>query len=147
MGSICYTIHILMLKKIFILKFEGGTTMDVSTTSNAGGRLQISTDVIAKIAKMAALEIDGVCDVTMDNAGVKNLLNKIAQQNPIQVDLKNDVADITVGITVKMGTNIPDVSEKIQENIKNSVQNMTMISVAHVNIIVVGICANCEEEK
>lgn len=113
--------------------------MDVSTSSNAGGRLQISSDVIAKIAQIAALEIEGVAEVTLGSAGVKNLLNKIAPQNPIQVDLKDDVADITVAVCVKFGTKIPVVSEKIQENVKNSVQSMTQISVAQVNIVVTGI--------
>lgn len=113
--------------------------MDVSTTSNAGGSLQISSDVITKIANLAAMEIDGVNQVTMGVAGVKSLLNKIVPQNPIQVELKNDVAEITIGISVNPGVKIPEVSEKVQENVKNSVQNMTMISVAHVNVIVVGI--------
>ncbi|MDL2324757.1 Asp23/Gls24 family envelope stress response protein [Ruminococcaceae bacterium OttesenSCG-928-A16] len=113
--------------------------MDLSTSSNAGGRLQISSEVIAKIAKLATLEIDGVAEVTLGNVGVKNLLNKIAPQNPIQVELKDDVADITVAISVYMGAKIPEVSEKVQENVKNSVQNMTQITVAKVNIVVVGI--------
>lgn len=113
--------------------------MDVSTSSNAGGRLQISSEVIAKIAKLAALEIDGVSDITLGNAGVKSLLNKIAPQNPILVELKDDVADITVALAVKFGAKIPEVSEKVQENVKNSVQNMTRISVAQVNIVVTGI--------
>ena len=35
--------------------------MDVHNT--IGGSLQISTEVIAKIARLAALEVDGVADV------------------------------------------------------------------------------------
>ena len=39
---------------------QGGFEMDVTNSSTIGGSLQISTDVIAKIAKLATLEIEGV---------------------------------------------------------------------------------------
>ena len=37
--------------------------MDMQNMDLMGGSLQISTEVIAKIARCAALEIDGVADV------------------------------------------------------------------------------------
>ena len=37
--------------------------MEVSNSNVVNGSLQISTDVIGKIAKLAATEIDGVVDV------------------------------------------------------------------------------------
>ena len=37
--------------------------MDMQNMDLMGGSLQISTDVIAKIARCAAMEIDGVADV------------------------------------------------------------------------------------
>ena len=50
--------------------------MDVSNTCVVNGSLQISTEVIAKIARMAALEIEGVKEVSPATAGVKGLLSK-----------------------------------------------------------------------
>ena len=38
--------------------------MDMQNMDLMGGSLQISTDVIAKIARCAAMEIDGVADVS-----------------------------------------------------------------------------------
>ena len=47
--------------------------MDVHNT--IGGSLQISTEVIAKIARLAALEVDGVADVaTGTSQNVRSLL-------------------------------------------------------------------------
>ena len=48
--------------------------MDVRNTVN--GSLQISTEVLAKIARLAALEIDGVAEVSSGSRqSVRGLLN------------------------------------------------------------------------
>lgn len=119
--------------------------MEVNRSNTAAGSLHISGDVIEKIARLAALEIDGVTDVTVGAAGVKNLLNRIAPQSPILVEMKDDVADITVSLAVAFGAKIPEVSELVQQNVKSSVQNMTQITVAKVNIVVVGVAHETEE--
>ncbi len=118
---------------------QGGFEMDVTNSSTIGGSLQISTDVIAKIAKLATLEIEGVKEVSTGTMGVKSLFNKVNLQKPILVQLTDDVAEITVNIMVKYGYKIPQLCEKVQENVKSSVQNMTCITVSKVNIVVTGV--------
>ena len=111
--------------------------MDVTNSSTIGGSLQISTDVIAKIAKLATLEIEGVKEVSTGTMGVKSLFNKVNLQKPILVQLTDDVAEMN--IMVKYGYKIPQLCEKVQENVKSSVQNMTCITVSKVNIVVTGV--------
>ncbi len=113
--------------------------MEVSNSNVVNGSLQISTDVIAKIAKLAAMEIDGVKDVCAGSTGVKGLLGKVALQKPVSIELSDDVAEITVTVVVRYGSKIPSVCEKIQENVKSAVQNMTSIMVSRVNIVVAGV--------
>lgn len=113
--------------------------MEVSNANVVNGSLQISTEVIAKIARLAALEIDGVMDVCTGSAGVKGLLGKVSTQKPVSVQLLEDVAELTVNVVVRYGSKIPSVCEKIQENVKSAVQNMTSITVSRVNVVVVGV--------
>lgn len=113
--------------------------MEIEYNERTGGSLHIATDVVEKIARMAALEVDGVANVSLGNAGVKGFMNKLAPQSPVQVEMKDQVAQITVSLVVQNGTRISDVSEKVQQNIKSSVQNMTQITVSKVNIVVTGI--------
>lgn len=118
--------------------------MDVTNSNVVHGSLQISTEVIAKIAKLAAMEIDGVTDVCSGTTGVKGLLGKVSLQKPVVVELLEDVAEITVSVTVCYGSKIPFVCEKVQENVKAAVQNMTSITVSRVNIVVAGVCSVAE---
>ena len=113
--------------------------MEVSNSNVVNGSLQISTDVIGKIAKLAATEIDGVVDVCAGSAGMRSFLGKVNLQKPVSVELLENVAEITVSLTVRYGSQIPAVCEKVQESVKSAVQNMTSITVARVNIVVVGV--------
>lgn len=114
--------------------------MEVQNTSFAGGSLQISTDVIAKIAKCAALEIDGVADVACGTQRkVKELLEIVSLQTPVTVEMHDGIAEITINLIVNFGTRIPAIAEKVQENIKTSVQNMTNVAVGRVDLVIAGV--------
>lgn len=114
--------------------------MEVQNTNLTGGSLQISTDVIAKIARCAALEIDGVADVACGTQGkVKELLEIVSLQTPVTVEMHDGIAAITVDLIVDFGTRIPAIAEKVQENIKASVQNMTNVAVGRVDLVIAGV--------
>ncbi|MFI3170265.1 MAG: Asp23/Gls24 family envelope stress response protein [Faecalibacterium sp.] len=122
--------------------------MDIENTNLIGGSLQISTDVIAKIAKCAALEIDGVAAVSfgMQNKKVSDILERVSLQTPAAVEMKDGIAEITLQLVVAFGARIPVVAEKVQENVKASVQNMTNIAVSRVNVVITGLANKVEED-
>jgi len=113
--------------------------MDVKNSDVIGGSLQISTDVIAKISRLAALEIEGVKAVSCGNSPVRGMFAKVSIQKPVLVELTDEVAQITVSVVVRYGYRIPSVSEALQKNVKSAVQNMTGITVSKVNIVVTGV--------
>ena len=112
--------------------------MDVQKT--IGGSLQISTEVLAKIARLAALEIDGVAEVTTGGSqNVRGLLGRTGLQKPVNVVLEDGIATVTVHLAAVYGSKIMPLCEKVQENVKQTIQNMTGISVARVDVLVVGL--------
>lgn len=112
--------------------------MDVQNT--IGGSLQISTDVLAKIARLAALEVGGVAEVTTGNSqNVRSLLGRTGLRKPVGVVLEDGVATVTVQLTVDYGQKIMPLCEKVQENVKQTIQNMTGITVSRVDVLVVGL--------
>lgn len=121
--------------------------MDINNSNVVGGSLQISTGVITKIAKLATLEVEGVQAVSAGSHSVKGLFRTVSQYRPITVEMTEDVAEITVNILVKYGCKIPPLAERVQENVKNAVQNMTQITVSRVNVVVAGLAPEQPEPE
>ena len=108
--------------------------MDFQNTDLRGGSLQISTEVIGKIARCAALEIDGVAEAS-------------SIQSPVVVEMRDGTANITLNLMMSFGARIPAVAEKVQENVKNAVQNMTNVTVSRVNLVIAGLAETTAAEK
>ena len=115
--------------------------MDLQNTDLRGGTLQISTEVIAKIARCAALEIDGVAEGSCgsQNKKLRSLLETSSIQPPVTVEMRDGTANITLHLMVRFGARIPAIAEKVQENVKNAVQNMTNVTVSRVNLVIAGL--------
>ena len=54
-------------------------------------------------------------------------------------------AELTLNLVVKFGAKIPAVAEKVQENVKSAVQNMTNVTVSRVNLVIAGLAAEEQE--
>ena len=115
--------------------------MEVQKNGETGGSLQISTDVIAKIVKLAALEVDGVAEVScgVQNKKLKSLLESASIQPPVVVEMRDGTANITLHLMMQFGARIPSVAEKVQENVKSAVQNMTNVTVSRVDLVIAGL--------
>ena len=107
--------------------------------NQAAGNLKISREVIATIARYAALEIEGVDSLASFATNLKGWLLKKQSAKPIGIDLSDDVAVIELHVNIKAGVNIPETAEKIQSAVKEAVQTMTGIAVSRVNINIAGI--------
>lgn len=121
--------------------------MDLQNMDLKGGSLQISTEVIGKIARCAALEIEGVAEVSCgrQNKKVKALLEIASLQSPVTVTMREGTAEITLNLLVNFGVRIPSVAEKVQENVKSAVQSMTNVTVSRVDLVIAGLSAPQEE--
>ncbi len=122
--------------------------MDLQNMDLKGGSLQISTEVLGKIARCAALEVEGVAEVSCgsQNKKVKELLERTNVQAPVSVVMKDGTAEITLHIVLAFGAKAPAVAEKVQENVKSAVQNMTNVTVSRVDLVIAGLAAEAAPE-
>lgn len=118
--------------------------MDVTNSGHSGGSLQISSEVLEKIARQAALEIEGVTAVKVLPSG--SAYGRITSHKTVRVSMNNEVADVELGLELSYGVKIREVSEKVQENVKNAIQNMTGITVGRVDLVVAGIQADVQDD-
>ena len=121
--------------------------MNVENNNQPTGSLKISQDVLATIANFASEEIDGVVSLANPYAPIKSLLKRGSIGRPIQISLNDDVAVIDISVNLKYGANIPQVAEALQKTVKDAVQNMTGITVARVDVLVVGLTDADKTEK
>ena len=115
--------------------------MELQNMDLRGGSLQISTEVLGKIARCAALEVAGVAEVSCgsQNRKVKDFLERANVQSPVTVEMRDGTAEITMHLVVAFGARIPSVAEKVQENVKTAVQNMTNVTVSRVDLVIAGL--------
>lgn len=115
--------------------------MELQNMDLRGGSLQISTEVLDKIARCAALEVAGVAEVSCgsQNRKVKDFLERANVQSPVTVEMRDGTAEITLHLVVAFGARIPSVAEKVQENVKTAVQNMTNVTVSRVDLVIAGL--------
>jgi uncharacterized alkaline shock family protein YloU len=104
------------------------------------GSLKISEDVLAAIAGNAAKEIKGVAGLSLrptpDSLG---LFHKNSKEKAIKLEIKDGEAVIDIFVSLFNGVKIPDTSELIQARVKETIQNMTGITVSKVNVHISGL--------
>ena len=113
--------------------------------NNKATELSINTEVLEKMAEIAAMEISGVAGLAKRAIDIKGAV-KSKNKNPfkgVKVESENGALKLTVFITVKEDAIVKDVAEKVQANVKEKIQNMTGTAVTQVNVSV----ADVEFEK
>lgn len=99
------------------------------------GNIRIHKNVIASIASISAMEIEGVKRVGGDlKSGILEFVGK-KSLSAIRVEIdRNEEVKLEVPLVIKYGFNIPEIANKAQENIRNSLEKMTNLSVKDINI-------------
>ena len=113
------------------------------TLEDNRGEVVIADEVVAVIAGLAAMEVEGVA--SMVGNVTKELISKIGKKSlakGVKVDILEGIVTVAINLNLKYGYNIMDISEKVQEKVKAAIENMTGLTVADVNIRVAGVEVN-----
>lgn len=104
------------------------------------GKVEISPEVIEVIASIAATEVEGVAAMRGSFAtGVAERLGRRNHGKGVKVDLKEEGITIDVYVVLQYGVSIPEVGQKIQDNICQTLRTMTSLEISAANIHVVGV--------
>ncbi|MGL6174356.1 MAG: Asp23/Gls24 family envelope stress response protein [Cellulosilyticaceae bacterium] len=103
------------------------------------GQVQIADDVIAVIAEIAALEVDGIVSIGNNKQDIVHTIRGKKASKGIKVEVGVGEVYIDVVATIKYGVKIQDVCLKVQEKVKNSIETMTGLGVKSVDVHVVGV--------
>ncbi|WHY82776.1 Asp23/Gls24 family envelope stress response protein [Siminovitchia fortis] len=104
------------------------------------GKIEIAPEVIEVIAGIAASEVEGVAQMRGNFAsGVVERLGKKNHGKGIRVELSEEGIIVDVFCLMNFGVSIPAVAQKVQDNIRQALLNMTALEVEEVNIHIVGV--------
>ena len=104
------------------------------------GSVKIADDVVARIAALAALEVDGVS--AMAGNYTSDVLEKVSRKNiakGAKVFVEQGQVKVDLALMMSYGFNIPATCQQAQTRVKASVENMTGLEVTDVNIRIAGI--------
>ncbi|HIV16867.1 MAG TPA: Asp23/Gls24 family envelope stress response protein [Candidatus Alectryocaccobium stercorigallinarum] len=99
------------------------------------GSVVISDNVMCIIAGLAALEVDGIASMRGNMVAsqiTRSEMNKISKC--VKIVEEDGKIKVQLALNIKYGYNLPDVTRKVQERVKDVLENMTGISVESVNI-------------
>ena len=106
------------------------------------GEIKIADEVVAIIAALAATEVEGVASMAnelVSRLGMKNL------SKGVKVDVLEGIVTVSLALNLKYNYSIVEVSARVQEKVKNAIENMTGLEVADVNIKVAGVEMESQE--
>lgn len=104
------------------------------------GEIKIADDVISSIAAIAAKDVDGVKDTVGSNTN--EIMSKFIKKNTgkgVRCQISDNKVIVDISLIIKYGYSIKDTSNKVQEKIKNAIENMTDFTVTDVNINIASI--------
>lgn len=127
---------------------ENRCTYTIKQEKHGIGMVQIADDVVAAIAGIAALEVQGVSSMS------GNISNEIAgmikgknasNTKGVSVEVLDSNVSISLSLVLDYGYSIPEVTSSVQDRVRASVENMTGLSVIDVNIKITGV--NIDKSK
>ena len=108
--------------------------------------LSVNTQVLEKMAEIAAKEIDGVTAIVKRAVDIKGAVKAKSALKGVVAENVNGAIKITVYVSVKSDANVRAVCEAVQANVKDKIQTMTGNAVTSVNVVAADITFDKAEE-
>ena len=99
------------------------------------GSVTVSDEVIAIIAALTTLEVEGVASMAGNIS--RDIISRLGMKNlsrGVHIEREDGRIYVYVSLNIAYGYSIPEVSLHVQEKIKTAVNNMTGLQIAEVNV-------------
>ncbi len=104
------------------------------------GTVNISEEVVAAIAALAASEVEGVHGLSSSfTAGIAEMLGKKNMSKGVKLTIEDEVVSVECFVVVTYGSEIPTVAAAVQDGVINAIESMTGLKVKNVDVDVCGI--------
>ena len=104
------------------------------------GNIHIAEEVLAAVAAAAASEVPGVSGLSANfGSDIAELLGKKNQGKGVRIQVEEEKITVEVAVLMAYGHTIPEVGKAVQENVKTTMESITGLDIAAVNVSVAGV--------
>jgi uncharacterized alkaline shock family protein YloU len=107
--------------------------MDAAREGSGTGATTIAPGVLVTIAKLSALGVSGVSRMAPVAGGVNRLFRRGAGEG-VRIEVADDTVSVDLYLVLEHGTNVRDVSRKVQAEVASAIENMVGMTVARVDV-------------
>lgn len=104
------------------------------------GKIEISPRALAVIVSIAVNEVEGISKLI---GNIKNeafeKMGKKEYSKGVKLNFEDNELNVEIACSLKAGYAVNNVVSNVQENIRNSVYNMTELNTKTININILGI--------
>ena len=113
---------------------------DLLTSEDDYGRIDVSKDVIAIIAGLATVDVEGVVGITYQvKSGTYSLVQKDNFSKGIDIKVSDDGVTVSINLMTDYEKGIYSVAKEVQKKVKEMIEKMTGKKVNRVDINVTGV--------
>ena len=106
----------------------------LTSENKENGKIVYNAGIIQNIVALAVDEVEGTVHST-------------AKKNGISLYIEKEGVYVDVSVAVKYGYNVPELAYRIQQTIKQSVENMTRYRVAEVDVHILDVVIEDEHQE
>jgi uncharacterized alkaline shock family protein YloU len=105
----------------------------MTVTPNFTGKTTIAPDVLLTIARLTALSVPGVSQLSAIPGGVNRLFRR-GDNEGVRITIESNVVYIDLYVIIQHDMNVRDVSRTIQAQVTRAISEMVGMEVGRVNI-------------
>ena len=112
------------------------------------GKVGIREDVLAVMAGIAAVEVDGVASINRN--ATRQLIAKLGMKSlagGVKVIEQEGSLTVNLNLNLEYGAAAGEVSKNVQDKVKSNLENMTGLTVETVNVAIAGVEFADRKEK
>ncbi|MCL2046590.1 MAG: Asp23/Gls24 family envelope stress response protein [Oscillospiraceae bacterium] len=111
------------------------------------GSINISEDVLAVIAAVAASDVEGVHEQAVTQSKeIGNILGRKGNPKGVKLTVEGDNITVDIDIIVQFGYSVSEVGALVQKSVVTAIEGAAGIPVAAVNVNISGIALQKKEK-
>lgn len=99
---------------------------------HSAGKTTLTPEVLLTIARMSAMEVEGVNRIAPVRGGVNSLFGRGSEG--VRIVIEDSDVFVDLYLVLEKDVNIREVSRQVQHQVSRAIEEMTGLEVGHVNI-------------